>query len=183
MGRDLPSNLGEWIRQTQAHRSEEAGRKLFEFCRENLLPVIKRTMREEPYLASQPEDFLNETCRVILCAHFAEDVLKSPTRTLGYLEKIAENVVRVAARHHCGFRRHCLHETPLPDPERLLSHEPSPEEALRRKEEESRFEIVLGQLPEVDRRTVELRRDGIKPPEIARRLGVRQSASTKCYCG
>jgi RNA polymerase sigma factor (sigma-70 family) len=80
--------------------------------------------------------------------------------------------VRLAARKHQGFRRHNEHEAPLPHPEKLFSHEPAPDEAVSMKEDESRFRELVAQLPESDRRAVELWQAGKKPAEITAELGL-----------
>src|SRR5207244_3801573 len=95
----------ELIRRMQTTGSDEAGRDLYNLCRNPLLTVIYSALPEELRTLREPKEFLQDTWIALRCAHIPEDVLADPKALGKYVKNTARNGVLDFVRDRYGCRR------------------------------------------------------------------------------
>ena len=168
----------ELVRHAQAG-SAEASRALFDRCQQPLLAVIRQVIK--PRLR-QPGDLTISCARPSsrFTTYFAEEVLRSPETPLGLSQENCRNKVRDANRKYLNTQRHNINRVrsleslePEELEECLRAKGLAPDEALLLKElVEERLCHLIGQLPSMMQKIIELLLGGATTAEIADHLGV-----------
>ena len=164
--RDLVSNYQAW--------SESAARDLFDKYCERLMKLAKRRIGQRMASRFDPEDVIQSAFRTFFTR------VKNDEFTFEQEDDLFKLLVRLTVRktlrriaHHNAAKRNPNHEaaqrTDDVEPFSLLAGQavpPDMEVALI-----DEFQLLIGQLPELDRQVLELKVQGYTTAEIAEKVG------------
>lgn len=131
---------------------------------------VRAWLRQSGASREDADDLIQEAyCKISALENFEE--IQSPS---AYFSQIVRNLLRDFIRRKRVVRFELLSEV---DSGMFRSDEPSPERVTHARRELARVEALIAQLPDRCRHVFELRKiHGVSQREIARRLGISESA-------